>query len=184
MRTKHYCIFRSRLSDKWYAERRVSRRPIILYKTDYLLGGNCHFNYQFTLNCVEKMCCLICYSYEYWVACYDTLHCNYVSNQIPYPALVFSIAAKIQNPPIGMCASVRMTLLFKHNAQSLSACVHVYTLCPRKSGYERICQYLTKYSLYIYMIIIYYTYSQILNKEVATYPSSIGCIFFKIWSKT
>ncbi len=36
--------------------------------------------------------------------------------------------------------------------------------------------------LQMYIIIIYY--SQILYKEVVTNPSSIGCTFFKIWSRT
>ena len=30
----------------------------------------------------------------------------------------------------------------------------LYTVCPRKSGYERMCQYITKYVLNINVIII------------------------------
>ncbi len=59
-------------------------------------------------------------------------------------------------------------------AQNSKGC----TVCPRKSGYERMCQYLTKCLLYINMIIMYY--SHILIKSVATNHSSIGCIFCKI----
>ncbi len=53
-----------------------------------------------------------------------------------------------------------------------------YTVCPRKSGYEHMCQYLTTHFMYIDIINIYY--SHILYKVVATNPSSIDCIFVKI----
>ena len=53
--------------------------------------------------------------------------------------------------------------------------VLTHTVCPRKSGYERMCQYLTKYFLYIHMIIMYYRY--ILYKDVATNPAQLVIYF-------
>ena len=50
---------------------------------------------------------------------------------------------------------------------------HTYTVCNRKSGYERMCQYLTTYMYFMY---IDYDYSHILYNVVARNPNSIDYI--------
>ena len=51
-----------------------------------------------------------------------------------------------------------------------------YTVCPRKSGYECMCRYLTKYFLYIDMIIIYIVATSFSNQLQQT-PARLVAYF-------